>query len=214
MDYLLAHRAEIEIVYFIASSAMTIALVLGLVQLFYLKKDLEVKYKREAIKESLAIVSGFISRANDMAVRLMQKQEEESMPKKPDIKFKDFWSSEFPPGDPWLSWFRKSNQAYLLSINLLNELDHFAVVMLSGLADEGFTYQMEGIFFIEHVESIKHYLAANREGTNKECASSLIKLYQMWTARRARENLVMEHQKTATELKRIPIVPKVSLIGE
>ena len=87
---------------------------------------------------------------------------------------------------------------------LLNELEHFSVYMISGIADEEFAFKNNGLCFCESVQDVYDVLVILRHERQEDLFSDVIELYKMWSARLEKLRLTKKSVQLKTEIDSIP----------
>ncbi|MGB3609894.1 MAG: hypothetical protein WA987_05905 [Cellvibrio sp.] len=115
-----------------------------------------------------------------------------------DKKLTTFDYNEFDDGCPWLRRFENNPAFSDVTISFLNYVEVLAQAVLSGLVDEDFAYRSNGLYFINVVNAVRVYIAANREGKNSFAYSDTITLFERWNHRNESERVSQQHMKSPT----------------
>ena len=90
-------------------------------------------------------------------------------------------------------------------MDLINQLEAFAIYFTNGAADEGVAFPVAGIPFCHYVESFAPLLVACRSGAALGVTSgkypNTIKLFSIWTDRTRKEQIEAESAKMQKELQ-------------
>ena len=202
-EYLISNKATVEIIYLLSAPIMLIGLLIGLFQLYLIKKDFEVKYKREAIRDTLNIFQNKINTLENLWVELGTATVEEEL-KAYTNTIVGFSIDSFSKNDKWLIDFKNTFLTYNKSVDLLNELEQLAQFIQSGLADEKLAYSLQGQYFVKSVDRLKHYIAAHRDSEHMQSYSEIISLYTKWSRIIEHEKLMVLHKETAEKIDKIP----------
>lgn len=203
LDYLVSHRAELEVIYFISGPLMFLGVVVAWVQLYYIKRDINSKYKRDSIREVFTSCEG-LGKANDMSYELSSMLDEEGLLSGcPEIKGFDY--SDFEPGCAWLKQFEENKRCYNKSIDFINIIEPISQRILSGLADEKYAYKIEASFFLKIIEEQRAVIAAHRSLDSEDAFKESLELYTLWKNRRKREEA---RAKLVAEIKDFLRLPK------
>lgn len=212
MEYLISNRPIIEIFYLLSGPLALIGIGVGLFQVYILKRELHLKYRRESIKETLMAFERIAPLIDQKYLDLANAHVERSIPVY-DKELDTFDYDGFPDNCAWLAQVENDNFFADISIALLNHIESLAQIVLSGLVDEDFAYETNGFYFINLVEDLRVYIAANRDGKNRFAYSSTIRLYDRWSVRNKNEGLLQQHIKLTAELGKIPKTKIIKPIG-
>jgi hypothetical protein len=213
MEYLIQHKNVIEIFYLLSGPLMLIALFIGLVQLQIVRKDIAAKYKRECLNTTLSIFDKKIPKIIDLEkeyyeIALTEVQSNFTH------KMRTFDFNELPKGDKWVTEFLESENTFNTAIDLLNEIELLARVILSGMADEDFAYKAENTFYIELIERFKPHITVLRDIDHPNLYDVTIELYDRWINRRKLDNVHKQFEQSVVQLNSVSPVKKIRGIGQ
>ena len=179
------HKDELEVIYYFSGSLMLLGVAVGWLQLYYIRRDLKAKYRRDSIREVFNSLEGF-AQASDMSYELDILLDNDGLfDDRPDIN--GFNYSDFPEGCSWLKRFENSAASYDYAVDFLNFVEPMSQRILSGLADERYAYRIEGSFFLNLINKQRTVIAAHRALGHEDTFKDSIELYELWRNRRARE---------------------------
>jgi len=186
VNWLMQYRNELEVIYFLSGPLMFLGVVIAWLQLMSIRRNIRVKNKREAIREVFETLKDF-GKATDIKYELDCKLDGagllSNMP-----KISGFNYSDLPPNCAWSESYRENSDCYNLGIDLINFIEPVAQRILSGLADEKYAYKVEGYYFFGLLENNKAIIACHREKGHEDAFKDSIELYDLWKARKAKDD--------------------------
>ncbi|MFZ6820043.1 DUF4760 domain-containing protein [Undibacterium sp. Ji22W] len=213
MDYLIQHKNQIEILYLLSGPIMLVTLLIGLAQLWLVRKDIAAKYKRECLNTTLNIFDQKIPKIVELQRKLYEIEDEGNVSDF-NYEMKTFNFRDLPDGNTWITEFQSSPKMRHAAINLLNEIELLARVILSGMADEDFAYKAENVFYIETVSQFKSHIAFFRDPAHPNTYEVIIELYERWSKRRKIDDVEQKIKQSVDELSTVPKVSKIRSIGQ
>ena len=192
MNYLLQHKAIIEILYLLSGPIMIIGVFIAIIQLRIIKNDISTKYKRESIKETLYIFENKIQKIESLRTILGDAENKEEIEETPPF-CNSFSQTDFPENDPWLEKFIASYETYNAAIDVMNEVELMVHYITSGIADEDLAFSLQGKYLIKTINNLRCYISALRHEDNKGLYEQVICLYDKWSSR---INSAQHHHRT------------------
>jgi hypothetical protein len=211
VESLVEYRNFLEVVYFISGPLMLVGVVAACFQLRVLRKDLEVKYKREAIRETLLVFDNKVPRIEELKETLWLAEHDDELGDYISNGCVSFEFSSLDRSQGWVEDFAAASRSVHCSIDLLNEIDGLALSILSGLSDEDYAYRSEGLYFLTLASTFSHYVAWHR--SDEPYYEAVVELYNRWSARKAASEIADRHRRELEELNGRPSYAPVKIIG-
>jgi hypothetical protein len=206
-------KEVLEIGYHISGILLIITVIIGVIQLWLMKKDLSGKYKRASVEKSIEYLDMFASdfipklseyqkKYNDALSKLNQQLTEEGKP-----QLKEIPSIEIPLEDYFIVETEPSHDIIINVIlmnkcgadELLNRLEYFSAAMLSGLADEKLAYNPLSDLYCSLIDELYHNICMSRgRNKNSKLYTNVIALYKKWKNRIIRSELE-QNKKTIND---------------
>lgn len=192
----------LETVYQLSGILMTLTLILGLVQIYYVKRDLTITSRRAAAEKSIEFLNWFASylMPNYQKYRARLAELEADNDDLRNLLRKNrqwddtFTQSDFDDEDMLVAFI----QGEAGGEELLHHLEFFAAAMVSGLADAEIVYRPVGLLYCMMVEDLALLLCLNRQDERKHLHPNTVELYRKWSHRLARDRL-REAQRDISE---------------
>jgi len=194
--------AMLETAYQISGILMTLTLIIGLVQVYYLKRDLRITNERAAAEKSVEFLNWFASylmpKFQSYKSRIAELEADNAelgalLRKKRAIP-EGFEKDSFDDEDMLVAFI----QGEAGGEDLINQLEFFAAAMVSGLANADIVYRPVGLLYCMMVEELMLILCLNRQDDRRHLYPNTVELYRKWSHRLARDRL-REEQRTISE---------------
>lgn len=195
----------LETAYQISGILMTLTLIIGLVQVYYVKRDLRITNQRAAAEKSIEFLNWFASYlmpkyqayrsriaeleadSDDLRALLRKKRP------LPDA----FMKAQVDDEEMLVAFI----QGEAGGEELVHQLEFFAAAMVSGLADADIVYRPVGLLYCMMVEELALILCLNRQDERKQLYPNTVELYRKWSHRLARERLREAQQDISEKMK-------------
>ena len=219
-------RAWLEILYFASAPVLAAGLIFAARQLAQSKKDMETRYKREAV---IAALEACEMLRKFMVEALARNQVIFANPplelrewKMGDLKLD--WSSlaDRPAAMKWVEALASHPQKLDAATSICNQMEIFALPFMKRVADEETAYESAGAIFCHQVEVLAPLFIGLRShslvvGTLKLPIPSgpfanTVQLYAIWASRAEKERLAASARDLGDRISRIEI-PAVRPFG-
>lgn len=195
----------LETVYQVSGILMTLTLILGLVQIYYVKRDLTITNRRAAAEKSIEFLNWFASylmpnyqKYRTRIAELESDNEDLRTLLRKNRQFDDtFTQDDFNDEDMLVAFI----QGEAGGEDLLHQLEFFAAAMVSGLADAEIVYRPVGLLYCMMVEDLALLLCLNRQDERKQLHPNTVELYRKWSHRLARDRLREAQQDISEKMK-------------
>lgn len=192
----------LETAYQISGILMTLTLIIGLVQVYYVKRDLSITNQRAAAEKSIEFLNWFASYLmpkfqtyrGKIAELEADNEELRALLRKKRLMPDSFTKEAFDDEEMLVAFI----QGEAGGEDLLHQLEFFAAAMVSGLADAEIVYRPVGLLYCMMVEDVALLLCLNRQDERKQLYPNTVELYRKWSHRLARDQL-REAQKDISE---------------
>jgi hypothetical protein len=183
MAWLTSIRPLLETLYFIASIGLFATVILGIQQMKLLKKDISDRNKRAAIEKGVEYLHNFATAYIPKFDQFREHVLNEGVsfytgPFDENFIYNGHYSSKDPEVVQRLKVYEKYE-----ATNLANELEFFAAVVLSGLADEELIFNPLSTVTIEIIECLYPVYCKHRNDIDSRMFTKTLELYKMWKAR-------------------------------
>lgn len=183
--------------YYVSCMIIAAAAVIGIWQLFIMKHDIKTRYKRATMENSIKLIDRYYDKGAKISDEVYAKEKSENMPEY--NKHRQFES--LPAIDDDLLLKRAIISLKTGFPKLANELDTFAVGVLSGLCDEEYVFKTVGRSFCYDVARYYDILKSYNEiMTGHDCT---LELFDIWRKRIIKDKLKFEKEKLSDKQREI-----------
>lgn len=195
----------LESIYYCSGIVVAICAVIALIQIIISKHQLESErknQKNQLVREAQKFAIEQIAYFNNTIIPL----ENTIFKKRNGNKISIFDNSDISIEGKTIKIkanFSKEDRDKIIDIaeevtNVINSLEIYSTVIISGLANEDFAYQIQGYTYCKIVEQYLVFIID--DSNNKTKKSSTLKLYTLWKSRLNKEKLISEKEKLERSL--------------
>lgn len=188
----------LEKAYYVSGIIMTLSVIIGLLQIYYLKRDIKTSNQRAATEKSVEFLNWFSSfylpKYGEYREKIKKLREGNKV-------FDELFSKKYEIDE---NFSKKINDDDMLVLalkakaggeDLLNHLEFFAAAMISGLAESEIVFKPLAKVYCEFVEEFYLFICYNRRENNSNLFSNVVELYKKWSHRIEKEKLVTQQKE-------------------
>lgn len=214
MEFIKDYRAIAEFVYFLCGPLMLLGIIVGVFQIFYFKKDMSIRVTREATLMSLSVLEKKINELNDYWEFAF---DDERFPDRPGFEgeVNGLYLSKLVCSNDFVA--KMNAPEHMRFSNAITRclwcLENLAQYINSGICDEEKCYKLEGPVVVSYVESLKEFIALDRESEDDHVYENIVSLYNIWVVRLEHDNLLKKSQEIKSKLDNAQRPAPLKIIG-
>lgn len=213
-EIIATYRPLAEFMYFLTGPLILVWLMLASYQLRLTRKEMQVRFRREATLLTLDICDNKLKKAANLSSQVDKIASKMNTPSIPNVEGCD--QSAFKGNRKWLKEFNSDDKLplYQKAIDALSEIETFSEFIQFGLVDDELAFKLEGVFFLELANDLRPYLAAMRQNSNDVLYNNIVELEKEWLLRLEKSQLVKKRKTLWEQIKSILSTKKQSFLGD
>ena len=213
MEYIDTSKSILENLYYLSGILILISIVIGLIQLSFAKKTLNINSKREAANLAVKQIDLYMTQIIPLQNKLYHLEKEKGINKvKVDVgEFNYMGLISIMGLEEYSKAFTNRMELSSEILSVLNIMEAFSVYFIKEVADEEIAYSSVGTTFIHSVEGLYFDIASCIDEKN-ESFQNLIKLYDVWNKKKTLNSLEKDKNKLTEQIRKIKLI-KIKPLG-
>lgn len=200
-------KSILENIYLLSGPIVAIISVVGLYNIFLLKKGIITSTRRDAANHTIKQTDFFcntIIPLYDEYMHLCKSENIKGIPCEISLLKTNIESFKIDKGEElYNSGFEKIGKYEDQYRIILNKIELVALTFYKGVALEQMGFEVIGLVFCEVVKELSFEIASQRENENDYTLEHILRLYDVWSVKLNKEQLKMEKKKASKKLKTI-----------